>query len=439
MRAGFFNYTVSADITDITGEVVSISKVINLGEAPFRISDNIPSTSFIEDLPLIKIDLKNCEDKVIGGQVELRMFSLKNPNKAFRTRYWKKNDVQFISDSDYNSRFPHDGRQDELNPANWDVLKVLDQISVNAGEDIEQFQNLDRGTYKVEITATDSEGNKLQESRYIHISDALEKALPTQQLWVSNLDGFYSVGDKLKLNINVPHDDYQVFYRIVQKNKELKRDWIDDDEKSITFDIEETHYGGFGIEVIFIIHNRLYKKNIPVKVPWENKELQINVESFRNKILPGAKENWTVSIADYEGNPAKAEIVASMYDSSLDQFIPFAWNNNFYPSFYNNINWSGVGFRKYNFANHHKNLHGGYNTQISGFTPQFDWFGYYLNSPVRIFASQGFEESPMASPVMRSKSKSADMVVEEESLENEVDDSGSIGDNGTKTDQFSYR
>lgn len=77
-------------------------------------------------------------------------------------------------------------------------------------------------------------------------------------------------------------------------------------------------------------------------VPWSNKELQIEYATFRDKTLPGSEEKWKVKIKGYKGEKLAAEMLASMYDASLDQFKPHNWKKpGIWSSYNRSVNWSG--------------------------------------------------------------------------------------------------
>ena len=77
-----------------------------------------------------------------------------------------------------------------------------------------------------------------------------------------------------------------------------------------------------------------------INVPWSNKELNISFDTYRDKTLPGSEEKWKVKITGKKGEKVAAEMLASMYDASLDQFKPHSWNAlDIWPTYYNNSTW----------------------------------------------------------------------------------------------------
>ena len=84
--------------------------------------------------------------------------------------------------------------------------------------------------------------------------------------------------------------------------------------------------GGIAMSYVFVQHNRVYKGEENFSIPWDNKELKISYQTFRDKILPGSEEKWTAKITGSKGEKIAAEILVSMYDASLDQFKPQSWS-----------------------------------------------------------------------------------------------------------------
>ena len=99
------------------------------------------------------------------------------------------------------------------------------------------------------------------------------------------------------------------------------------DKKSFDFKISEEDRGGFGVNQFFIKDNRFYAISNTINVPWSNKELNISFDTYRDKTLPGSEEKWKVKISGNKGEKVAAEMLASMYDASLDQFKPHSWES----------------------------------------------------------------------------------------------------------------
>ncbi|RYZ48743.1 MAG: hypothetical protein EOP49_17860, partial [Sphingobacteriales bacterium] len=94
---------------------------------------------------------------------------------------------------------------------------------------------------------------------------------------------------------------------------------------SWTRDVTESDRGGISVQYITVKENRVYTQQAFINVPWSNKDLNISWETHRNKLLPGEKESWTMVVRGSKKEKVAAEMVATLYDASLDAFRPHSW------------------------------------------------------------------------------------------------------------------
>ncbi|HZH96383.1 MAG TPA: alpha-2-macroglobulin family protein, partial [Flavisolibacter sp.] len=159
----------------------------------------------------------------------------------------------------------------------------------------------------------DPKSKTLTEPRYLWTkgSEAIEPGeRTTVQIGSSAADVF------VVHQVEKPNDTGEGAHEFLKLNSE---------KKSFEFTAKESERGGYGIGYFFIKHNRFYSFQDEIKVPWSNKELDIEFATFREKTLPGSEEKWTVKIRGYKGEKLAAEMLAGMYDASLDEFKPHAW------------------------------------------------------------------------------------------------------------------
>lgn len=93
----------------------------------------------------------------------------------------------------------------------------------------------------------------------------------------------------------------------------------------VAMDVPETLRGGFTVRSTQVREGRYWQEMVRIDVPWSNKKLGVSWSHLRSKLEPGAQEKWTVRVNDAEGKPVKAELLAVMYDASLDAFVPQEW------------------------------------------------------------------------------------------------------------------
>jgi uncharacterized protein YfaS (alpha-2-macroglobulin family) len=118
---------------------------------------------------------------------------------------------------------------------------------------------------------------------------------------------------------------------------------LNNEKKNFSFTATEADRGGYGVGWVFVKHNRFYQQVQSVNIPWTNKELKIEYATFRDKTLPGSEEKWKLKISGYKNEKVAAELLAAMYDASLDQFVPHGWSQpSIWPYHTNRGYWNGT-------------------------------------------------------------------------------------------------
>ena len=260
------------------------------------------------------------------------------------------------------------------------MKSVISDKKYKSSIDKLELSKLKSGVYKIDFVIVDSKGRSQDITQYVQISDKKKRALPTKHLWVSTNAISYEPGTVAEININAPFDDYLVFYRLGHNRNTLQKAWLDDKTKSFEIEITESMRGGVGIEVLLVKDNRLYRQEVSMNVPWSNKSLNVKYETFRDKLKPGELTDYSISF-EWPGSLKKElEVLASMYDASLDAMVAHQWIKQFYPNYGFYGSWSGAGFRTITGRMYYENIHSTYRTNIQGFEPRLNRFGFYLPS-----------------------------------------------------------
>lgn len=96
----------------------------------------------------------------------------------------------------------------------------------------------------------------------------------------------------------------------------------------------------------------LYQRNCTFVRKAPNKRLSMKWSTFRDRLQPGQKEEWRLTIQNPDGkSPADAEVLAMMYDASLDKISPLHQSLKvYYDSYVPADNWSTyIARRDFNF------------------------------------------------------------------------------------------
>ena len=376
----FFSYHITCDVTDVTGETVSKSKHLSLSKSALKLSEFYIKDGFegtIQDYP---IQVTDAEGNPVKTSVNIKISQLDHDQTVYQERLWGRTDTLTLNKEDYNKRFPTHRYDSENTIENWKVKSVISDEDYQSSQDNLELSKLKAGVYKIELTLKDSKNREEEIVQYIQITEKKKKALSTKLLWIDSDAPNYEPGQTATIFINAPFNDYQVFYRLGQNRETLRKAWLGDKTKSIEIPITEDMRGGVGVEVLLVIDNRVYREELSLNVPWTNKQLKVKYESFRDKLKPGEETQYSISF-EWPGTVKKdLEVLASMYDASLDEMIDHSWSKSFYPNYNFYAKWTGSGFRIIAGRMYFENIYSSYRTNIQGFEPRLNKFGFYLRS-----------------------------------------------------------
>ncbi|MCW3093122.1 MAG: alpha-2-macroglobulin [Ferruginibacter sp.] len=345
-----FYYEVSADITDLNGETRSGTTSVAVAYQSIQLNIDIADKLTTDSIKNLKIRSSNINDIFEKAKVNVTIHKLKSPNKIFRERFWEMPDLFVMSKDEYEGYFPYDIYKDEDQPSKWltgeKVLDTTDSTNINGNWPLGK-NTLSAGWYKITATTRDKYGEEVISTKFILLQD--ERAATSETpLDIIAQQNEVEPGQKIKYliktgfnniwlihTLNKMDDSHSTTYQTIQPNKPFENE----------IDVNEKDRGGMALSYVFVQHNRVYKGEESFSIPWDNKELSINYQTFRDKILPGAEEKWTAKISGNKGEKVSAEMLVSMYDASLDQFKPQNWTAlNIWPGLQNRIQWTENGF-----------------------------------------------------------------------------------------------
>ena len=347
-----FDYMVQVDVTDINGETRSSTAVVPVGYASVSLSINLSQQPVPADsMKYLKIGATNLSGEPATLLTTISVFPLKAPQRLIRNRYWEAPDQFLYSESEFVKYFPHDEYKNESDYHQWEKEPVAYSDTMTAygnSKHLIKNKTFHPGWYMIEATAKDKYGAEVKAVSYIQLYDPASKTISSPAYnWQAVVKTTASPGEAATFYSGTTADDLLI---IRETNKLIKDqhvpgyDFISlSNEKKISqIPVTEADRGGFGISEFFVKDNRFYINNLVVDVPWTNKELSVSFSTFRDKTEPGSQEKWEVKISGTKGEKVAAEMLASMYDASLDQFKPHAWEMPaIWPQYYNYNYWNG--------------------------------------------------------------------------------------------------
>ncbi len=345
-----FDFSINADVTDTNGETRNSNTTVTVGYKSLILNLTAPSIAIADSSQQIFIATKNLSNENEPAEVKVIIYSVETPQRLIRKRYWQQADQYIFTKEQYTQHFPNDDYADELNEKNWaasnEVYSTILDTKKEASFTLTKSQ-LPIGYYKIEAITKDKEGNEIKDIKYMQLFSKNATAYPQYNFKyiVNNLIQPAETATFLRGSMA---NEIFVIQEVQNKNIAANNYSFNQYKKGINalnYTATEKDRGNIGINEAYIIHNRVYTNQYTVQVPWSNKELQVNYTSFRNKTEPGNKESYTVNIKGNKGEIVAAELLTTMYDASLDQFVkhefvePPLWKLNYYSnSFSSNQN-----------------------------------------------------------------------------------------------------
>ena len=348
-----FYYEVNADITDLNGETRSGNTTVAVAWQMLQLEIKVAEKLSVDSLKNILVKSTNLNDIEETTNATITIQQLKSPAKIFRERYWDQPDQFVMSKDEYYGYFPYDVYKNENEVKNYEPGdKLFEKTDSTNGKWAIVNGQFRAGWYKIVATAKDKYGEEVKTEKYIQLYSSTKKAASTIAVEVRVENNAAEPGQKIQYNITTGfpniwlihilckmEEDNKISYQTITTNQPYQNE----------IPVAEKDRGGIAVSYVFVQHNRVYKGNESFDIPWSNKELNIDYATFRDKLLPGSEEKWAVKISGSKGEKVAAEMLASMYDASLDQFKPHNWSTfNFWPRLYNVINWTSKGFEGIN-------------------------------------------------------------------------------------------
>jgi uncharacterized protein YfaS (alpha-2-macroglobulin family) len=346
-----FSYTVYADVVDITGETRSSQTEIRAGYVSMDVSFQLADKLNLDKAGKAKVIAKNLsgeKEKAVGTVTVYRM---QDPGRLLRERRWPQPDKYLMSQAEFAKRFPHDAYGTEHNPRSWkrgEQVAIFNFDTEKSEEiDLAKLSNVEPGYYSFELKTKDTYGADIQLQDYARLeeSEAAKPAIPTVLAYDLNQNSFQP-GEIAKIRITTSAKKIYVLQQQAKGKTILKESTLKvkgGKEVWIEIPIREKDRGGLSLSLTAVHENRLHNYHVPISVPWSNKQLTLEWETFRSKLKPGQEEEWSLTIKGPQGEAVAAEMVAAMYDASLDAlYRPHNFPSlSLFPNYWRETYWQG--------------------------------------------------------------------------------------------------
>lgn len=325
-----FVFSVTADITDAAGETHTAALDVSAGyasvEIGLEVAEFVPANS-----PLaIPVSAKNLNGRpaVVNGSVTIQNLAV-SP-KIRRERGLPEPNVLLVPREDFTRDFPEDSPATATAPdiplPQTSLVNIT--FTTTGGYDTVHLASLRPGIYRLTAIGTDPEGKSVNLERIINVygvsTAAQTSAPPKPEPFIAFTEQTTAQpGENVRFIIGSGYADARALYILEKDGVILRREWLTmaNELRAIDVPVTEELRGGFSASVILTHSGRTYQSRFTVRVPWSNKELRIATSVFRDKVRPGAKEEWRLTVKGSRAEKVTAELLAAMYDASLDAIL----------------------------------------------------------------------------------------------------------------------
>ncbi|PIA81142.1 alpha-2-macroglobulin [Gaetbulibacter sp. 4G1] len=381
-----FKYEVNADVTDLNGETRSATSVVNVGYhaliAKMSIANLLDKT---KKTHAIDIDSKNLNGEFVPAKGTIKIYKLLAPNSVLRQRPWAAPDYQDFTENDFKNLFPHDAYNNEQNSNNWKRGKLVFISSFNTETtkklNLGKTKKWQSGQYIITLESKDKFGQIVKDEIKTTLYSDKDETLADHQLFSITSDkSKYNTGDTAIITLASAASNLNVTVSVEKSNKVIKTQIIqlNNNKKTISVPITDEDIGGFSLNYSFAVFNSFQSGTLNISVPYPKTDLDIETTTFRDKLQPGTDETWSFKIKGPKGDKVSAELLASMYDASLDQFNSHTWSfnpisNPIYYSYNNSNARQSFGTRNFRVYNDRVSTYYQYQSY-----DQLNWFGFHF-------------------------------------------------------------
>lgn len=283
--ARFFNFEVSAIVTDISGESHEGVMSLPLGTKPTILTVNLPKRIETDSLKTVTFAYRNASGMPISSRLKYRI------DKG----EWK--------DAEANA-----------------PVSIKEYASSASSSLVWKS-----GVHQLEaICGTDT----LQQKFTLFSMKDTHPVEPTTEWYYQTAKTFPRDGKPVYIQVGSSENGAHIVYSISAGNKLLEKGaWeLGDSIVTLPFTYKEEYASGIVLNYSFVKQGKCYTRMMSIARPLPEKKLNIAWKTFRNRLTPGQKEEWTLKITTPDGKPAKAQLMSVLYDKSLDQIAPHSWN-----------------------------------------------------------------------------------------------------------------
>jgi uncharacterized protein YfaS (alpha-2-macroglobulin family) len=345
-----FVYTVEASVVDVNGETQDGSTQLSVGYRSIDIAVEIGDAFDRKAMDSLRVEVRNLNGRAVDVPMDITIARLREPAVPLRDRMWERPDRVAITREQHAALFPYDVYDNENDPLTWPKEAVVLERKAWRADGrslaLSGVKGWDVGTYVIEVAAKDSDGQDVKVRKVVTVydPDVQHTGFGNSAFNVQGVKTRVEPGDKAVVLVGSSLPVAKVLMEVERDGRIAVRRWItlNKDQQRVELETLEADRGGYTVHFLCIERGREHRESIFIDVPWTNKELHVEWMTFRDKLLPGAKEEWRLRITGANNSKVAAQLLTAMYDASLDHFTPHGWGIDIWPRNYAQRGWGHV-------------------------------------------------------------------------------------------------
>lgn len=388
-----FRFRINVDVTDLNGETHSASASFVIGYCNEQIAIRSPRHD-ISALNQVQLTYTDLNRRPLKGKVYLNLYHLRQSD-TLRLEHpviAHNSDAQMtLSRSEFQRLFPQYAYSfEEGNCDAWESdIQYSTTLRPDGTEDLITVPIGDRklpsGLYRI-VARTDN----VADTVYVCLTLPKEKEIANGELLWARFDTTSAApGDRVTLGYASAFEDTRFFYTLTgPEGDEIDSRWIPAGRriKHLSIPIDSSMLGGIHVRLTTVRDGIDMEWTEKIDVPFTHKRLNVDIATFRDKLLPGEQEEWKIRVSECQSGQVtkstlpfshSATLVMTMYDDALNSYgSRYSWSlNPWRTSFINN--YARIDLGRYNI----------------GYHQQFEYQNYDGPSPYSLSLRSGFTEA----------------------------------------------
>lgn len=302
----FYTYTIYVDVTDPKGETQQGQQYVSVGDKSLFILAELAEKIDKKQALNIEVSTETLNGEKVNSIIKYSLYRLEESDVYAE----KMDDKTVLKEGEKVLSGSFDTNNKKLNLA---------------------VANLASGRYKLVFTTPDAHGKEVKLEKTFVLYDVNDKRPPVKSYeWFLATKTECAVGEKALIQFGTSTKNSSVLYEVMQGNTILESRWVSFSDEIKTFEIPFKESYGAGVTVLFTFmkDEQFFSKQVQITRKVADKNLTPTLSVFRNKLLPGEKAEWTITVPESAKDKKTAELLVGMYDASLDALRPHSWNFN---------------------------------------------------------------------------------------------------------------